>query len=240
MPTKTMDGKISSGRRGVSLVEIAIVLGIMGVVTYGIWSMVTQGWEQARREQSEEAIRGIVTETRAYYAGREGIDAGENFTQTTKTLLNNHVVPGNLMRNPANCKAGGLCVADTPWGGREGNAISPDGTLRVCGWELGNAQDPCYTGKATGSLPYQFFGVGFMGLNVGSCIALAGKVSSTMGPPGLIEVNINGCNVGTGTGGCLKGAAAIRPIPAMNLDAECGKTKPAHVTFVYRMTMPTN
>lgn len=241
MPTKTAISRRKASKRGVSLVEIAIVLGIMGVVTYGVWSMASHGWEQARREQAEEALTGIVTATRAYYAGREGIPQGETFATTTSALLKNHVIPGNLMRNPADCKAGGTCLADTPWGGREGNVLSPDGTLRVCGWELGTRDDPCATGKALGDVPYQFFGVAFMGLNMGSCIALASKGAGSLGLPGLVEVNINGCNMRAGTGACVKGAAPKEPsLPAENLNAECGKTKPAHVTFVYRMTLPTN
>ncbi|MER2519916.1 MAG: hypothetical protein ABTQ34_04410 [Bdellovibrionales bacterium] len=224
---------------GISLAEIAIVLGIMGVVTYGVWSMVSQGWEQTRREQAEEAIAGIVRDTRAFYAGRDGIPIGESYVTTTHNLLKSHVIPGNLLRNPDDCKVG-TCIADTPWGSYEGNNKVPDGTLHVCGWELGNTSDPCYKGKPAGTLPYQFFGVTLLGLNMGSCIALANKISSTLGPPGLIEVNINGCNLSTGNGCKLGKATNMQPIKAENLNAECGKTKPAHVTFVYRMMLPTN
>lgn len=227
-------------RRGLSLVEIAIVLGIIGVVVGGVWSMATQGWEQSHREQAVEALDGIVRATRSFYLGQAGVPANATYKQITEDLLKNHAIPGNLSRNPKDCNVGMTCVADTPWGGFEGNKVSADGTLRVCGWELGNADDPCNSGTSYGATT-QFFGVAFFGLNVGSCVALVAKASSTMGPLGLIEVNINGCNLSTGTGGCAMGAVAIQSDDkAKNLNAECGKTNPAHVTFVYRVTLPTN
>lgn len=239
MQTKSERRPADYARRGLSLVEIAIVLGIMGVVTSGIWAMVIQGWEQARREQAEEALMGIVRDTRSYYSGQPGIPQNATYKTVTDALLRSHAIPGNLLRNP-DCRAtNSSCIADTPWGSYEGNAVTYDGTLRVCGWDLGNVQDPCYYGKPN-TTTSQFFGVTFLGLKLGSCIALASKVASGLGgPTGLIEVNINGCSISSSVG--CKANVDMSKL-ASTLNAECDKTKPnpAHVTFVYRMALPTN
>ncbi len=215
---------------GFSVMEVALVLGISGTLLAGIWSAASAAWEYARRQEALDQITAIVTNVRGYYAGQLGV-APLAYTSLTAGLMQAGVIPAYVQRNPAtgctNPPGGAPLCADSPWGARNGTAVDPNGTLRVCNWTTGGGGTDCVAANAPAGVS-QFFGVAVTGLRYGSCIALTGRVSNPAGPAGLVEVNINGTNIAAG-------GAPVQPVAASKLNALCKREDVSTVTFVYRL-----
>lgn len=214
--------------RGFSLTEFAVVLAAGGLIMGAIWSMVRAVWEYQEREKAVEEVATIVGNVRSYYTGQLGLPHLGDAAMTSQ-LIGLNVIPGSVQRgNTATCtNAGNLC-ADTPWGETYNNAIDGGGTLRVCDWNMG-VSTSCPTANAAGYTP--FFGVALRGLTTGACIAVAQKMATVGGAPGLVEVNINGTNL-------VKSGKGIDPMAAADTNTYCTAVASgsAIVTFVYRLT----
>jgi len=210
--------RFSAHRRGFSLVEIGIVLGIIGFVLGGIYFTLSSTADVGKREQMFEAIASTVTGTRALYVPNGGIPL-VGFSSTTSTLIADGVVPQKMKRTASCANVNNLC-ADTPWGPKDGAAMSPNGTFRVFGWD--------FTGKIAAGSTVQSFAVELRGLSNGNCSMVTEQVTAAVGPTGLLAVVINGNPIGPT-------AAAPRPIqPVAPHDADANCTTGANsVDFIY-------
>ena len=56
-----------SERHAFTLTEVAIVLGVIGTILAGVWSLISMGWENRKREQAVDAITIVVANVRAFY-----------------------------------------------------------------------------------------------------------------------------------------------------------------------------
>jgi prepilin-type N-terminal cleavage/methylation domain-containing protein len=200
---------IDRSRHGFSLMELAIVLGIMGLIIGSIWALGSQAWESAHREQLKEAINTTVSNIRDSFIGQAGLQALGVSCMSSQFILHG-IIPPDLKRSSAKgCgNPAGLC-ADTPWGPADPVGPSPAGTFRACDWDLtfstcqnpppGTACPPVIPPKTS-----QVFAVVIRGLNAAQCIDTAVNASGPSGSPGLMEVNINDCNIIAGAGsGCF-------------------------------------
>jgi prepilin-type N-terminal cleavage/methylation domain-containing protein len=68
--------KVSSSRRGFTLTEIAVVLGIVGLILGAIWTAAAHVYQQKKVNQEVEEIQDIVQAVRSLYATRGVIGAG--------------------------------------------------------------------------------------------------------------------------------------------------------------------
>lgn len=57
-------------KRGFSLIEMSIMLGLFGIVTAGLWTVIGSTNQKLKITRTQEHIRTIVTNVRDYYAGR--------------------------------------------------------------------------------------------------------------------------------------------------------------------------
>jgi type II secretory pathway pseudopilin PulG len=232
-------------RNGYSLVELAIVLGVVGTVIAAIWSCASIAYERVRRERMLEETRVIVDNMRSAYTGQMGIPL-LGFIALVPTLVQNHTIPSEMERLPLATACTNnlhICV-DTPWGSADPtdypaapNTPDPHGNVRVCDWTLG--QTGCNSGGSTGAA--QNFGIVIRNLAQDACIALSEKISSAAGPTGLVEANINGCDIveNLGCGGYVPTPSfPVTPADATNL---CSNTNSDNeVRMVYRLRLPQN
>jgi len=156
---------------GFSLVELTIVLGIIGVVMGGVWTWVTNAWENQRQEQLSEEIATVVKNTRAAFSGQQNT-GGSGLLNTQ--LINAGAFPASMLR------AGVSGVVDNPW-----NSSVVGGSFVVCGWSPGLPIPVC------GQLHAQYFAIELEKVPLSSCITAAVRNSGIKAVPGLVNVFIN-------------------------------------------------
>ena len=171
----------ASSRRGFSLLEFAIVLGVMGVILGALWGVVSVVREHIYRTQTGEQVVLMVGNIRDYYTSHRGIstDAGVfTFGALTDYLLKNNVMLSDQIRN----RAAGVWLADHPWGAMaaDGSSLAAGG-VSVGGYDRNGAADN-----------ENFFTIRLDGLKRSSCLFLASSLSGSGMPERLDAVRING------------------------------------------------
>jgi len=101
-------------RAGYSLMEIAIVLGVIGVLLGGIWSLSNNAFEKVRRQKMIDYVGLIVDKTRTAYQGDDNISG--DFTSLTNQLVRRDLVPRDIVPG-RNLAVGGNLTARTLWDG---------------------------------------------------------------------------------------------------------------------------
>lgn len=160
--------------RGVSLVETAIVLGVMGIILAAIWVTVSAVKENIRQDEAARQVTTLVNNVRTFYMGLPSISG--DYSGLTDDLIKRGVIPADMVRRPAVAPY----KADHPWHFRPSG-----GGVGVCDDQSGHC-----SGSETGN--GQSFRLRLLSLNPGSCIAMATKFSPRSDPPGLLGVVING------------------------------------------------
>lgn len=237
--------------KGFSIVELAIVLGVIGTIIGGIWTYANIAYENIRREQAFESVVASVSNVRAYYQAQGSMQALGTKNEVP-FLIQQNIIPNNMQRIAAtaaqcqNTVTNGLfSCADTPWGQTVGGVQDNFGTFRVCDWLLGvnpvtaaNGGGCALAVSATVPTPQtQFFGVQLRGLPIGACIQLAGRVSSASGPSGLYDVVfVSAAGVVTS----IKGLGdSVAPVPTADLNKYCTSGTGNIVNFVYTLRAPS-
>ena len=105
-----------SRTRAFTLTELAIVLGIIGVIISAIWSAAGSVYENNRTKRASEQVVQIVNGLRAMY-GSHQVDTGPWATDITSLAINNDIVPADMY------KTGGT-TAFGPWSGSTVNIYS--------------------------------------------------------------------------------------------------------------------
>jgi prepilin-type N-terminal cleavage/methylation domain-containing protein len=124
----------SQGRRGFTLTEIAIVLGIAGIILAAIWAAAASVSENNRIDQAAQEMQTVSQNLLTLYQGRPWpptIPAGSTcpaLPNITGNAISAGVIPKPLVT--------GACTATHAWGGNNfkisANAVgAPAGTFRV-------------------------------------------------------------------------------------------------------------
>lgn len=107
-------------KRGFTLTEIAIVLGIIGIILGAIWAAAAMVYENNRTKQAREETLTIINNWRSIYGSRKVDVAGEKVDITYLTVNNNFapldMIPATTAGSgcaPTGAAAG--CTIDGPW-----------------------------------------------------------------------------------------------------------------------------
>jgi prepilin-type N-terminal cleavage/methylation domain-containing protein len=115
-------------RRGFTLTEIAIVMGIMGVILGGIWGAASMVYANKKTSQALQEIIVIVSSVRGVFTSGQILGGAQ---QLSPMLINGGLVPSNMI---------GSCTG-TPWGatwgGTAGCALSPWNTQVLIATQTG-------------------------------------------------------------------------------------------------------
>ncbi len=149
----------SAVRRGFTLTEIAIVLGIIGIILGAIWAAAGMVYENNRTKTATTEALAIVNNWRSIF-GSKRVDLGEG-VQITQLTVNNAFASSEMMAPTGTagaCAAGGsssTCWIEGPWSGS---------IVYVYSYQTENA-----------------IGVQYMNMSQSACNHLANSLSSAAG-----------------------------------------------------------
>ena len=156
-------------KRGFTLTEIAIVLGIVGLILGAIWVAAAAVYTNLRTSKTSTQLLNIVQNVRAMYATSGVVDATADMTtlgaQTTaaaKTYINAGVFPADMLNGPA-------ATADTVQNAWNGNVAVT---------------------SATGTTASDSFSVTFSNVPQQACITILTSTTGNGRDPGLFGVNV--------------------------------------------------
>lgn len=167
-------------RGGFSLVELAIVLSVVGVII-GMVAVYGGTLRQKSRIQAiQQAVGSLVEATRAAYGSQPAITGKIN--AVVPALVEAQAVPADLVRSATTtCSGTTANFLDSPWPGTRDAC----GNIRLCAWAYGT-DTVCNAGAAS---PY--FAIEFVNLDYEGCMAVFANIQPTL-PQGLKDIFING------------------------------------------------
>lgn len=157
---RAADGK----RRGFTLTEIAIVLGVVGIIVGGIWAAADNVSETRKENDAVAELQTIVHNMYNLYGGRSTpscTPSGPNGSaDITPCLLSAQVIPSAY----ADAVTAGTAI--NPWSGFGTTYFSGGGGVSVFGAQSGSVTGPAQ------------FRVSFYDVSYGGCVALINQATS--------------------------------------------------------------
>ena len=148
---------------GFSMLEMAMVLGIVGIVLGGVWAIAGAARSSAFATRLEQQTLAVVSSVRDYYAARPLPTADGDMTATFRAA---EVFPEEMC--PSNCISGGTTVVYNAYGGTTTVAI-PD----------------------TGTSPINHMEIAFTNIQERGCIELASRLGARANETGLSQISID-------------------------------------------------
>jgi prepilin-type N-terminal cleavage/methylation domain-containing protein len=137
---KSAFAETRAGRRGYTLIEIAIVLLIAAVVLGALWVAATHVWDNYRAERAAQQVTKIAQNIREYYMNAQNLPAASG-TDITATLDRLTLFPVEMRRNP-NAGAG-LTPIDHPFNNALVSGAAPaNGSFHVFSKNCPNGTTP--------------------------------------------------------------------------------------------------
>lgn len=108
----------SRPQSGITLIELALVLGVAGILVGGIWVAASGAYEAHRVNQTVDQIRQIAENIRGRYATASTIPR-QDFAAFTQAQAALDLFPAETKLNPgvdpATCSVGTPCLFAHPW-----------------------------------------------------------------------------------------------------------------------------
>lgn len=178
--------RVMQSQRGVSLLELAIVLGVAGLLIGGIWAAASSANEAHRVNQTIEQIRQIVENIRTRYATAAQIPQ-QDFTTMTQTVATADVFPAETRLNPggdpAACAVATPCYFVHPWDSDGAGSTCNGGTY--CVGSIGNLLVTMQGNTNSG------FVLLLRNLPQAGCIKIASRFIDIRDDIGLVAVGFN-------------------------------------------------
>lgn len=118
--------------RGVTLIEMAIALGVAGVLLGGVWVAASAAREAYRMSETMDQVRHIVEGVRDRYLTTQQIPR-QDYDIFTQSLAAADIFPAAMRINhavdPAACSAASPCYFDHAWGGDPAGSACGGGTV---------------------------------------------------------------------------------------------------------------
>ena len=155
---------------GFSLLETAIVLGVMAVVLGGLWNLLNNVQENYRQDQTVSQVAQVVSNVRDVYKSMGAIENGDQ----TSYLIGKNAILSEMIRH----RTSSPYTAGHLWDGAPSG-----GSFKIFGGDK--------TGVSSAAARAAFFTIQFSSLNKKTCLGLASKLTGEGGPVGLISSKVN-------------------------------------------------
>jgi prepilin-type N-terminal cleavage/methylation domain-containing protein len=194
--------------RAFTLTEMAIVLGIIGIILGAIWVAASAVYESNRSARASAQVQQIIGGFRSQYGNKRVDIAGE--TDITPLAINNQFMPADMMvpvgsscpapQQEASLYTSGACGLG-PWGGSVVHVVSEQTYNSIC--------------------------VLFDNLSQSACNRVGNAVATSN--PGLTIVNINGAF------SIFPPYGASASLSVSNINGLCANGNGNHVGVCYSM-----
>lgn len=162
--------------RGFSMMEMAIVVGVAGLVIGSIWGAARYVREAVRREQALEQVTAVVTQMRFFYQGLAGIEFINDADAMNARLLGRAIIPNDMYTAAAARVDHALAGLDVAW------------AFAGHSFTVLNATSAGEIASNAGASDRQMFLIAFAGLSQPNCAYLIQQLSSGKGPSGLRRI----------------------------------------------------
>ena len=163
------DNQKKDSRKGFTLTEFAIVLGIFAMMLAGIWSAASYMWQAVRHAEFSEVMTVIIEDIRSLYSNNINFDAVDKMMPKLKearVFPDSFVVPNErAVRTPV-----------------------PESWLDVCGWDSSGNQEKC---DSPAGVNPTMFALEYTFGRRQDCITAVTKNSSPATFDGLVAVYLN-------------------------------------------------
>jgi type II secretory pathway pseudopilin PulG len=178
--------KLKKRQLGVTLVELAIVIGAVGLVVGGIWAAATRAQDARRTYQAVEQVQLLVEAIRNRYLSAAQLP-NQDFVQFTQTVAQADLFPRQTRLdatiNPADCSVAAPCYFSHAWSTEGGTPTCGGGTLCVS------------ANNVFGGLVANFgFVVQVRQLPANACIALGSRLVGLGTGIGLVAMGTDSSN----------------------------------------------
>lgn len=164
---------IKTRQRGFNLAELAIVLGVVGIILSGVWAISGSVSESARRETMFQEVVQTVKGVRTYYEGQYNVNISMSSSALTDLLIRHGAIPSEMVPD----RTVAVVQANTPWT----KTVTAEGSFLVRP-DTGNAFH---------------FQIEMRNIPYGACITLATRLSGDGAPKGLTGLSIDGTTMST-------------------------------------------
>lgn len=193
-------------KRGFTLTEIAIVLGIIGLILGAIWVAAAAVYNNLRVSKTTTQLLSTAQGVRALYATSSAVDSGADMTLSTTDAKNYTYTSSGIL--PSDTLVGTKAAVDV-W----------QGAISIVSAKINTTSDA--------------FAVEFDNVPTSACIALETGVSGTGRDPGLTQVTAG--KAGTLAITAAAALTSNVPVTASAAQTSCGANPLNNVAFGFSL-----
>lgn len=197
-------------RQGFTLTEIAIVLGIIGLILGAIWVAAGAVYNNLRVSKATTELLQIAQGVRSLYATQSTVDTGPGIDETS-ALIAARVFPSDTISTTTGANnAAPSSTADGPWAGS---------TIKV------------YSATQPNGIVGDSFEVQFVNIPPFACVSLATGNTGTGRDTALVGVGVSQ----SATSSALSGSITTFPITASVAATSCGTGTGSSIGFIFAL-----
>ncbi|MCL2473766.1 MAG: hypothetical protein FWF23_02525 [Alphaproteobacteria bacterium] len=174
---RTPHSTLHTSSKGFTLTEAAIVLGVIGLIMAGIWSVAASMMHTVRHADFSEMMVVVLENVRSVYANVPNFK--DMNMEDMKFMKNANVFPGNFV---------------VVKGKDKGKVLTPlaNSTLEVCSWDSGGTQASCANPVLNNPTLFAFE---YTFSSFQDCLTALVRNSDPTAYDGLVAVRVQGVNI---------------------------------------------
>jgi prepilin-type N-terminal cleavage/methylation domain-containing protein len=165
-------------KRGFTLTELAIVLGIIGTILGAIWVAASRVYNNQRTDKAVTEVLAIASGIKAMYPNNQIVAAF-----LMPTAINNGIVPADMIV---------ACPAGAPWGGGASYAGTAGCALNPWNEQVVAASQETLTGSTLAADGINNFDIAMGTMTNAQCASFMPAIVASAATAGLVAVSATG------------------------------------------------